>query len=638
MSLSKQLWMAIVVVMTLAFGGTFAVSTVAARRYFEQQLFVKNVDNATALALSMSQMDKDPVALELLLSAQFDAGHYRTIRLTGPTGNVLIERSNHSAVEGVPPLFLSAVPLRVAPGVAQVQDGWKQFGTVILESHDQYAYAELWSVTLRLLGWFTLSSLGVGLVGSALLRPILRPLTAVVDQAEAIGRRQFIIQAEPRTLEFRQVVRSMNALSSRVKQMLHDESQRVEQLRQQAQIDPLTGLRNRETFMAALDDALGGDEDQASGVVVILRVAGLAELNRIIGREAVDQLLRRVAERLKLTASAQPVLWTVARLGSCDFVVLAPGETDATAVANPMGSQAQLALDRPDSDKETSVWVGCSSYRRGDTRAAILARVDGALIQGERSGTSVVLASRPVSGPSLPSDLAAWRSALDSAVHNHGIRLGHFPVMGVDGRLIHFESPLRLRIGEDWLPAAQFIAWAARLGQMPMLDARVIEVALQKIALHDTAVSVNVSAEALCDPTFTATVARHISQVPGLASRLWLEVPEYGALRHLPAFRKFCQVLKPLGCKLGLKQGGLHFSRIWELHDLGLDTLKLDGSIVRSLSEGTAHPLFLRSLCMVAHTIGLQTIAVGVSRKEDLAVLAELGLDGFTGPAVRVAG
>ncbi|MGQ0502553.1 MAG: bifunctional diguanylate cyclase/phosphodiesterase [Panacagrimonas sp.] len=638
MSLSKQLWLAIVVVMTLAFGGTFAVSTVAARHYFEQQLFVKNVDNATALALSMSQMGKDLVALELLLSAQFDAGHYRSIRLTGPTGTVLIERRNDSAVNGVPPWFVSAVPLRVMPGIAQVQDGWKQFGTVALESHDQYAYAELWSVTLRQLGWFTLASLGVGLVGSALLRPILRPLTAVVEQAEAIGDRRFIVQPEPRTLEFRQVVRSMNTLSNRVRQIVQDESQRVEQLRQQAQLDPLTGLRNRETFMAALDEALGGDEAHASGVVVILRVAGLAELNRAIGREAVDQLLRRVAEQLKVTAAAQPVLWTVARLGSCDFVVLAPGADDARAVANPMWSQAQMALDRPDSDRETSVWAGCASYRRGDTRAAILARVDGALIQGERSGTSVAMADPPASSSRLPADLAAWRSALDIAVNTHGLRLGHFPVMGVDGNLLHYESPLRLRIGDEWLPAAQFIAWAARLGQMPMLDALVVEVALQKIALHDTAVSVNVSAEAICDPDFASTVARHVSRVPGLAPRLWLEVPEYGALRHLPAFRKFCQMLKPLGCKLGLKQGGLNFSRIWELHDLGLDTLKLDGTIVRSLSEGKAHPLFLRSLCVVAHTIGLKAIAVGVSREDDLPVLAELGLDGFTGPAVRVTG
>ncbi|MGQ0622038.1 MAG: bifunctional diguanylate cyclase/phosphodiesterase [Panacagrimonas sp.] len=636
MSLIRQLWLAVVVVMTLAFGGTFAVSTVAARHYFEQQLFVKNVDNAAALALSMSQMDKDPVTLELLLSAQFDAGHYRLIRLVDPSGNAIVERRNDRPVAGVPEIFVAAVPLRVAPGVAQVQDGWKQYGTLTLESHDQYAYAELWSVTLRLLGWFTVASLGAGAIGSALLRLILRPLKAVVYQADAMGKRQFITQAEPFTIEFRQLVRSMNALSGRVQQMLHDESQRVEQLRLAAQIDPVTGLLNRETFMATLDHALARDDQGASGVLVILRMAGLADLNRAIGREAVDQLLRRVGERLSNVAARYPGSWTVARLSGADFAVMAPDETDTRTIADTLWSQAQLALDRPDTDKESAIRAGCTPYQRAESRAAVLSRADGALAQAEQSATAVVQADQPATPPELPTDLASWRRVLEDAMQSHGVRLGRYPVTSVDGTILHHESPVRLRIGQDWQPAARFIAWAARLGLMSRLDTMVIEAALAHIAAHKTPVSVNVSPEALCDPGFGAFIARHLGDSPELAAMLWLEVPEFGALRQLPEFRRFCRALKPLGCKLGLKHAGLQFSRVWELHDLGLDYLKLDGSIVHGVRERIGHQAFLRSLCTVAHTIGLTTIAAaGIDDARDLPVLADLGIDGFTGPAVR---
>lgn len=636
MSLIRQLWLAVVVVMTLAFGGTFVVSTVAARHYFEQQLFVKNVDNATALALSMSQMDKDPVTLELLLSAQFDAGHYRLIRLTDPSGNAIVERRNDRPVAGVPAIFVAAVPLRVAPGVAQVQDGWKQYGTLSLESHDQYAYAELWSVTLRLLGWFTVASLGVGAIGSALLRLILRPLKAVVDQAEAIGKRRFVTQVEPFTIEFRQLVRSMNALSGRVQQMLHDESQKVEQLRLAAQIDPVTGLLNRETFIATLEDALVRDDQRASGVLVILRVSNLVELNRAIGREAVDQLLRRVGERLTHVAARQAGSWTVARLSGADFVVMAPDETDAVLIADLLSSQAQLALDRPDTEKESAIRAGCTCYQRAESRAAVLARADGALAQAEQSGAALVQADQPATRSELPTDLASWRRVLEDAMRSHGVRLGRYPVTSVEGAILHHESPVRLKIGQDWLPAARFIAWAARLGLMPRLDTLVVEAALQQITEHRTAVSVNVSPEALCDPGFGAFMVRKLGDQPELAEMLWLEIPEFGALRHLPEFRRFCHALKPLGCKLGLKHAGLQFSRVWELHDLGLDYLKLDGSIVHGVRERIGHQVFLRSLCTVAHTVGLTTIAAaGIDDERDLPVLADLGIDGFTGPAVH---
>ena len=635
MSLIRQLWLAVVVMMVLAFGGTFVISTTAARQYFAEQLFVKNVDNATTLALSMSQMEKDPVTIELLLSAQFDAGHYRLIRLEDPSGQVMVERRDDAPIEGVPSAFLAAVALQIKPGIAQVQDGWKQYGTLTIQSHDQYAYAELWNSICRLLVWFTVAALLVGVVGTALLRLILRPLKGVVEQAEAIGARRFVTQTEPSTTEFKQLVRSMNQLSTRVQQMLEEESRRVEQLRLQAQIDPTTGLRNRETFIASLEDALTRDDLGASGVLVILRVAELTNLNRTMGRQAVDQILRRVGERLSRAATGQAGLWIVARLNAADFAVMAAGETDAKGVALGLLTHAQLALERPNESEGAPVRAGCTSYSRGESRAAVLARADGALGQAEQFGTSVVEAEQLAGQQSLPSDLVSWRTLLDEAMRTDGVRLGRFPVVAVNGSKLHDEAPMRLRIGQEWVPAARFIAWAARLNLMPKLDTLVIEAGLQAIAEQRSPISINLSPETICDPSFSAFMIRCMRNSPDLAAMLWLEVPEYGALRHLPEFRRFCQTLKPLGYKLGLKHAGQQFSRIAELHDLGLDYLKIDGSIVQGTHEGPDHQAFLRSLCTIAHTIGLTTIAAGVNEKSDLQLLAALGIDGFTGTAVQ---
>ena len=98
MSLTKQLWLAIGLVMALAFGGSMLVSVLSARHYLQQQLQVKNIDNATSLALALSQLDKDPVTVELQVAAQFDAGHYRFIRIVSPTGQTLVERSRPGVI------------------------------------------------------------------------------------------------------------------------------------------------------------------------------------------------------------------------------------------------------------------------------------------------------------------------------------------------------------------------------------------------------------------------------------------------------------------------------------------------------------------------------------------------------------
>ena len=93
MSLIKQLWLAIIALLLLSFIGSLAISITSSRDYIEQEVRIKNEDNATALALSMSQLDKDVVTLELLTSAQFDTGYYRRITLRDTEGQVLIERS-----------------------------------------------------------------------------------------------------------------------------------------------------------------------------------------------------------------------------------------------------------------------------------------------------------------------------------------------------------------------------------------------------------------------------------------------------------------------------------------------------------------------------------------------------------------
>ncbi len=150
MSLVKQLWIAIVLVMTAAFGGSLIVSVLSARHYLEQQLQVKNIDNATSLALSLTQLDKDPVTVELQVAAQFDAGHYRFIRVTSPTGETIVEKVYQGQLEGAPQWFANLIPIHAEPGQALVQDGWKQYGTLTLASHDQYVYKSLWEGTLDL--------------------------------------------------------------------------------------------------------------------------------------------------------------------------------------------------------------------------------------------------------------------------------------------------------------------------------------------------------------------------------------------------------------------------------------------------------------------------------------------------------
>lgn len=634
MSLIKQLWIAIAAVTILSLGGSLIVSTLSARHYLEQQLHVKNLDNATSLALSLSQMPKDPVTVELQVSAQFDAGHYRLIRLTAPGGKVLVEREYTGPMPGAPGWFARLVPIHAAPGVAQVQDGWRQFGTLTVESHSRYAYQALWDGTVELLAWFLVGAAVTGLVGTLIIKHITRPLGRVVEQAEAIGGRRFITTEEPSTREFRSVVRAMNALSERVRAMLAEESGRLEQLRRQTQHDELTGLMNRGPFLNLLDSALGRDDASATGALVIARVADLAGLNQRLGRAAADRLLTALAHRLGDFASTHGD-WAAGRLNGSDFALLATGMPDVAELAERLAQELHSAVGVATRGDEVGLAVGASPYVAGEPRSHLLARVDGALAAAEQAGPRAVrVAARAGEKPGY-ADLTGWRTALAAALAGEGVRLARYPVVGADGSLIHHEAPARLILDGTWQTAGYFVPWAARLGLMGRIDAAVARAALTEIARDNVPLGINVSPEALCDAGFRSELIAALQAAPDAARRLWIELPEYGALRHLAEFRALCVALRPLGCKVGIEHVGPHFARIGDLHDLGLDYLKIDASITRDIDHDSGNQTFLRGLCTIAHSIGLLVIAEGVSTDAEKRALAGLGMDGMTGPHVK---
>ncbi len=635
MSLTKQLWLAVVAIMTLAFGISFLVSAWSARSYLEDQLRVKNLDNANSLALSMSQIDKDPVLIELLISAQFDIGHYKRISLVSPSGKVMVERVSEAAADTVPAWFVELIPLASVPGIAQVQDGWRQYGTLTVVSHNRFAYQALWEGNRRLLAWFLGGALLCGMIGTLVLRAISRPLGEVVRQAEAIGARRFVTTEEPRTREFRSVVRAMNALSGQVRSMLDEESARLEQLRRDAQHDPLTGLLNREHFLKKIRIALEDETAAATGALFILRLPDLIQMNKTLGRETTDTLLRRVAAALQECCPDEDNL--IGRLNGADFAVLVPDADAVDEMARRLAARTLLALNDPSATAEHAVLLGAAVYRHGDAVSQVLSRADMALRRAEQEGGSAVeTGTLEIEWKPAPSLVSAWQVLIETALDLKRVQFALYPVLNGQGQLIHYEAPARMQIIQSslWISAQEFMPWASRLGLTERIDEAVFEYALGWLEDNEGPVCINVSPQTVCDPVLTARYYQALKGRLASAKKLWIDIPEFVAYRHAREFRVFCETLKPLGCRIGLEHVGNQICHIGELYDVGLDYLKIDSAIIRDIDQSPGNQTFLRGLCTIAHTMGMMTIAEGVLNQQESGCLKELGFKGMTGPGI----
>ena len=635
MTLNKQLWIAIVAIMTLAFGISFLVSAWSAKNYLEDQLRLKNIDNANSLALSMSQIDKDPVLIDLLLSAQFDIGHYKRISLVSPTGETIVEKTSEAGSDLAPAWFVRLIPLRTEPGVAQVQDGWRQYGTLTVDSNERFAYEALWDGNLKLLGWFLAGALLCGLIGTLVLRVITRSLGEVVRQAEAIGTRRFITISEPRTQEFRSVVRAMNTLSAQVRGMLEEESARLEQLRRGAQHDALTGLFNREHFLKKMQHALEDQSAAPAGVLFILRMHDLMGMNKALGREAADAVLVRVTAALETACADAACL--IGRLNGSDFAVLASNVESVAELAKQISARVQLSIDDPGSTTERSVLLGAAVYRHGDPVSQVLSRADMALNRAELEGGSAIeTGESDVEWKPVASMASAWKVLIETAITQKRVEFATYPVVDAQGALVHYEAPARMRNVQrtEWMPAQMFMPWASRLGLAERIDQAVFDRALDWLEANDGPICINVSPQSVCDPVLGARYYRALKGNRALARKLWIDIPEFVAYRHARAFRMFCDTLKPLGCTIGLEHVGNQICHIGELYDVGIDYLKIDSTIIREIDQSPGNQTFLRGLCTIAHTMGMMTIAEGVLNQQEAACLKTLGFKGMTGPGI----
>jgi predicted signal transduction protein with EAL and GGDEF domain len=633
----RQVWLSILASMLIALFASLFAALMNARTYLEAQLSMKNQDNASALALALSQGDHDSDDVAVAASALFDGGHYELVQVVDPNGKPLVEKAHADIKNGAPAWFARLLPIQATPGQAEIANGWKPLGRVVLLSRAGFAYESLWHTALTMAGAIAAAGLLGGVLITLVLGRLRQPMRSVIEQARAINEHRFVTIAEPAVPELRELASAMNDTVKRLKERFEEDARLYEGLRRVANYDPLTGLANRTFFLANLENALES-EDAEYGGLALIRVGRLAYLNRERGRAATDALLSRVGraiDELGMHCSGG----FAGRLNGTDFALLLPAGCDSADTLNEMLDETLRAAEAS-TGRDTLLFIGHGGLQRGENPAQLLARIDAALAAAEMTGVSGIAQARAEDVADLPDTAEAWRIALRQAL-DAGDRLklaGHATRL-LGETLTHRECPLRIRLAEsgEWLSANRFLPQAERLGLIQDLDLATLDLALAEIAANPLVggVWVNLSARSIADPGFMWQLRARLEAHPEERRRLWLEVPESGGLRRIAALRALARDLKPLGVRVGLEHYGHRFDQVSQLYDLGLDFLKVDSGFIRAIHLNPGNQAFLGGLCDIAHQIGARVVAEGVETIEELEALEKLGFDGVTGIAVR---
>lgn len=432
-----------------------------------------------------------------------------------------------------------------------------------------------------------------------------------------------------------------------------------EELKWQANHDPLTRLLNRKYLEDCLDNEVQRlkRSDEVSALLY-LDLDRFKYINDTIGHNAGDQLLIEVSHLLQSRLRQSDVL---GRLGGDEFGILLRNVDSDTVqqVAEKFRSiLADYEFNREGRVYKVHASIGVAMIdNQTGSPGEVLANADIACHIAKGKGRNACHVYTQEHDNKLAMDMElGWSARLHQALANDNFQLYFQPIVDLheldldnlpaDGKnlcdqISHMDSvvcntyEVLLRLhnshGEPISPHA-FLPTAERFNMMRDIDQWVINAAMQRMAElgsdneHIT-FTINLSGQSLDPEILVPLFQQGIERYRLDPRRFLFEITESCAINDTRAACSLIDGLSELGCRFALDDFGSGYCSFSHLKRLPVDYIKIDGMFVKDMLTDPMDMAIVRSITNIAHTLGKQTVAEFVESAEVLKLLKECGVD-----------
>jgi len=392
--------------------------------------------------------------------------------------------------------------------------------------------------------------------------------------------------------------------------------------------DELTGLADRRSFTAALDEAVAayGAGLAPAPILVLLDLDRFKAVNDAYGHQAGDALLRSAAGRMRAGVRQGDM---VGRLGGDEFAILLPppaGLAEATA----LGERLIGLLSRPFLVEGSVAQVGASmgiatlQEAQGASSRQLLRHADLALYAAKRAGRGRAAWFQP-----QMQEAAENRMQLEAELRA-ALPLGEFalfyqPLLSIAAdRVLGFEALLRWQHPRRGMVSpAVFIGAIEEIGLMPAVGAWALRAGCRQAMEwpEPMSLSVNVSPTQLIAGDLPELVSAVLRETGLPAGRLELEVTESALVDagNSDVVRQFT-ALRALGVQLALDDFGTGYASLSQLRKLPFSRMKLDRSFANDAS-------MMQAALGIGRALGLGTTVEGIEQVSQLAKVRSAGCD-----------
>ncbi|MCJ8270310.1 MAG: GGDEF domain-containing phosphodiesterase, partial [Psychrosphaera sp.] len=138
-------------------------------------------------------------------------------------------------------------------------------------------------------------------------------------------------------------------------------------------------------------------------------------------------------------------------------------------------------------------------------------------------------------------------------------------------------------------------------------------------------VAVNVAAPQL-DHRFIALLQKICDESFDMCHFIELEITETSFLDDFERVKPILKQIKAMGFRLAIDHFGTGYSSLSYLHELPIDTVKIDRSFIIPILESEKSLLMVKSIVSMSLSLGLEIVAEGIENGESGQLLQQLGV------------
>jgi diguanylate cyclase (GGDEF)-like protein/PAS domain S-box-containing protein len=427
------------------------------------------------------------------------------------------------------------------------------------------------------------------------------------------------------------------------KGMIRDITERKrteQQINYMATHDTLTGLPNRLMFSQLLNQAIRSAQRHRKQLAVLfIDLDRFKAINDSLGHEAGDRLLKEMAKRFKRSLRADDV---VGRLGGDEFVIFIEEVEEFRQVENVahkiLTTTIQPMVLQGEECRVTAS-IGISMYPgNGTDEQTLIKNADMAMYFAKEEGkNNYQFYSKDIQ--SLSNKRFSIETNLRRALERNELSLKYQAKLDFKtGMITGVEALLRwknLSIGlitpTQFIPVAEETGLIVPIGRWVMKTACAQNVAWQRQGLPPVCMAVNLSFRQLMDDNLLEDIKAALVDSGMAPNLLELEITESMVMQNPARLIALLTDIKKLGVRIAIDDFGTGYSSLAQIQHFPIDTLKVDRSFIRNLSQDSENQAITQAIITMGKTLKLTVVAEGVETQEQKDFLRDLICDEMQG-------